>query len=43
MGWIFENLKVPIFLSIGMQLYFGTLITNMIMKIADKVIFKVKY
>jgi len=41
-GYSSENLKHPIFMSVGILLYFDALITNMIVKITDKVIFKVK-
>jgi len=41
-GYSSENLKHPIFMLVGILLYFDALITNMIVKIIDKVIFKIK-
>jgi len=41
--WIkFRKPETPIFMSVGILLYFDALITNMIVKITDKIIFKVK-
>lgn len=41
--WMDFRKNPLIFFSIGTLLYFDALITNMIMKITDKIIFKVKY